>query len=139
MKLHLVRDPTEDGATLGRLAVNGVFECWTLEDPVREIAGRPVAEWKIAGDTAIPRGEYVVIVDRSQRFKRDLPRLLNVPGFEGVRIHPGNVPANSSGCILVGQSRGRGRVDMSRLAFEMLFDKIVHAHSRGEKITIEVQ
>lgn len=139
MKLHLVRDLTENGATLGRLAVDGVFECWTLEDAVRERAGRPVAEWKIAGSTAIPRGEYVVIVDRSQRFKRDLPRLLNVPGFEGVRIHAGNTQADTEGCILVGQARGRGRVDMSRLAFEQLFQKLTLAQSRGEEITIEVK
>jgi hypothetical protein len=60
--------------------------CWTCEDEVREVPGQPVATWKVPGKTAIPAGIYEVDITMSQRFGRDLPVLLAVPGFTGVRI-----------------------------------------------------
>jgi len=83
MKLLVMRDDArDDHATLGTLSIDGAFECDTLEDYVREIGGVPVAQWKIGGETAIPRGIYDVIIDRSAHFKRDMIHVLNVPGFE---------------------------------------------------------
>lgn len=137
MKLSLVRDTDGKTCTLGKMFIDDDFECHSLEDVDRrlELGGE-----KIYGQTAIPRGTYRVIIDRSQRFKRDLPRLLSVPQFEGIRIHPGNTAADTHGCILVGRYRvGDGSVSQSVLAFKTLFNKIQAAIARGEEVTIEVR
>lgn len=129
MELKLIRREFTDKNTIGELHVNGQFECYTLEDCVR-------AE-KIAGRTAIPAGTYDVVIDFSQRFQRLLPHLLNVPGFEGVRIHPGNTDKDTEGCILVGQTKGQDFVGNSKLAFEALFAKL-QGIPATEKITLEI-
>lgn len=79
---------------------------------------------KIAGQTAIPAGTYKVIIDMSNRFKRLLPLLIDVPNFTGVRIHPGNTDKDTDGCILVGTSQSPDFVGNSRVAFEALFTKM---------------
>lgn len=109
----------KDG-TIGELFVDGVFECFSLEDIIR-----PVGE-KVYGSTAIPSGSYKVVVDWSDHFKRNMPHILDVPGFEGVRIHSGNTPADTEGCILVGQTRylDNASIGGSRLAYEHLFRKL---------------
>jgi len=132
MKLLLERLQRDSDVTIGSLAVDGDFECWTLEDPVRP------AGVKIYGETAIPFGHYQVDITQSQRFKRELPLLLDVPNFAGVRIHPGNTPANTEGCVLVGLDRLQKSIGRSRLAFDALFAKLVRAKSRGEAITLEI-
>ena len=86
MHLVLKRQPSTSKSTSGALSIDGKFECFTLEDVVRAK--------KSAGQTAIPAGTYKVIINQSNRFKRLLPLLLNVPGFEGVRIHTGNYAGN---------------------------------------------
>lgn len=139
MKLELVRDASADGATIGSLAVNGVFQNYTLEDVVREVEGEPVESWKIPGETAIPRGRYLVIIDHSNHFNRELPRLLDVPGYEGVRIHSGNIPSDTEGCILVGETKSIASIGMSRIAFDALFEKMEAAYVRKEPITIEIK
>lgn len=138
MKLHLVRDVLTPDFTLGRLAINGVFACFTCEDAVRQVEGRPVEDWKIHGKTAIPKGDYIVIINYSNRFRRELPLLLEVPGFTGVRIHSGNTAVDTEGCLLVGKSRAKNGVGQSRLAFEDLFQKIEGAYTRHEPISLEV-
>lgn len=139
MKLKLIRNPTNDTCTIGTLFVEAAFECFTLEDVVREHPGVQLDLWKVPGKTAIPRGTYDVIIDMSARFKRELPRLLNVPGFSGVRIHPGNTAADTEGCILLGLSQAPNWIGQSRLAFDRLFTKLERAYERKELITIEVQ
>lgn len=129
MELQVKRTDLTDESTIGEFSVNGQFECYTLEDKVRPV--------KIAGKTAIPPGRYEVIVNFSQRFGRLLPLLLNVPGFEGVRIHPGNTDADTEGCILVGDTKKPNFVGDSRPAFERLFEKLKVA-STTEKIFIEI-
>ncbi len=138
MKLTLNRSPSDAACTIGQLFVDGHAECFTLEDVVREVPGEPVARWKIFGETAIPRGTYSVIINFSPHFGRNLPLLVNVPGFDGVRIHPGNVAANTEGCILVGLDRLSDSIGRSRLAFDPLFAKIEAAVARGEPVSIEV-
>lgn len=133
MKLTLNRSPSDAACTLGQLQVDGVFECFTCEDIVR-----PPGSPKIWGQTAIPAGTYGVIVNFSPHFQRDLPLLINVPGFEGVRIHPGNTAADTSGCILVGVDRLTDSIGRSRIAFDALFPKIAQALARGELVSIEV-
>ena len=116
MTLRLIREPSMDGCTMGSLYVDGVWECWALEDPIRDV--------KIAGETAIPAGRYRVTVTHSPRFGRPMPLLHDVPGFAGVRIHAGNKAADTEGCILPGRSRGKASVYESRMAYEALLAKI---------------
>jgi hypothetical protein len=132
MHMKLVRDDVAADCTLGRLFVDGAFVCFTCED-----VERPDGD-KIHGQTAIPRGRYGVIVTRSARFGRDLPLLVNVPGFVGVRIHPGNTAADTEGCILPGLHRTASSVTDSRVAFAGLFDKIRCALDAGEEVELEV-
>ena len=127
MNLRVIREPSINGATLGSLYVNGVWQCWTLEDAIREIPGQPVASWKVKGQTAIPAGRYALVITPSQRFQRPLPLLMDVPGFTGIRIHPGNTVADTEGCLLVGQDRQTGRVLRSRVAFAALFAVLADA------------
>ena len=89
--------------TIGRLSVGDVWACWTLEDKVREIEGRPVDDWKIRGITAIPRGRYRVTLEPSARFGPDTLTLHEVPGFSYIRIHGGIGPEHTDGCLLVGR------------------------------------
>jgi hypothetical protein len=143
MILRLKRDTLADACTLGRLYQalpdgSDEYLCETLEDKVREIDGKPVHEWKVYGQTAIPRGAYKVIIDHSPRFGRDLPRLLQVPGFDGVRIHPGNTARDTEGCILVGVGRGPNSISQSRAAFALVMDRIAAARGLGERVTIEI-
>jgi hypothetical protein len=117
MILHLIRKWFTEDSTVGELYVDGIFECFTLEDRMRTGP-------KVPGATAIPEGTYDVIITPSVRFKRDLPLICGVPGFSGVRIHPGNTSADTEGCILVGQSRGDDWIGQSRAAFDLLFAKM---------------
>jgi hypothetical protein len=129
MQLQLIRNVFTDNSTIGELSVNGVFECFTLEDKVRPV--------KIKGETAIPSGTYEVAVTFSNKFQKFLPLLMNVPNFDGIRIHPGNFPKDTLGCILVGQGKGVDSISNSRLAFAPLFDKI-QSVVRTEKVFIEI-
>ena len=105
-----------DTSTIGELLIDGIWECFTLEDTERKV--------KIKGETAIPKGTYKVIINKSNRFKRLLPLLIDVPNFEGVRIHSGNSNHDTEGCILVGQTRNKNYIGQSRKAFEKLFKKM---------------
>lgn len=139
MQLTLLREASTEKATPGRLYLDGEPFCYTLEDPVREVPGRPVAEWKIAGQTAIPAGTYRVALTVSPRFKRELPLLLDVPGYSGVRIHAGNRADDTEGCILPGLTRGPDFVGRSREAEAALIYRIAAARARGDAVTIEVR
>ena len=103
-------------STIGEMTVDGKWECYTLEDVERDV--------KIKCETAIPKGTYKVIINKSNRFKKLLPLVLNVPNFEGIRIHPGNTNHDTEGCILVGRTRSKDFIGQSRKAFESLFAKM---------------
>lgn len=122
------------GYTVGRLYVDGKFFCNTLEDTVRDLN----RERKVPGKTAIPYGEYKVVFNWSPKFGRNLPRLLNVPAFEGILIHPGNTADDSSGCILVGKNTEVGRLTESRYTSDKLNVLVEDAQRKGESITIEI-
>jgi hypothetical protein len=130
MKLQLIRKTFTEKSTIGLLSVDGVFECYTLEDKVRDV--------KIAGVTAIPYGVYKVILNYSNRFKKILPLLLEVENFEGVRIHSGNTDADTEGCILVGKTRGEDSIGNSKIALNDLVQKITLAIERKEEVEIEI-
>ena len=139
MELIVTRQIFTEESTVGSLSIDGKFQCFTLEDVQREIEGEPVASWKIPGKTAIPKGKYEVVIDFSPHFGHDLPHILNVPGYTGVRIHPGNDDEDTEGCILVGLTRSPNFVGQSRNAFDNLFPLLDEAYAKGEKIMLEVK
>src|SRR6185503_20455515 len=124
MELELKRRWFTTLSTIGELFIDGEWFCFILEDKMRELPGVPVEQWKIKGRTAIPVGRYQVVIAPSARFKRDLPRLLRVPGFEGILIHPGNTAVDTEGCLLPGLTRAADKVLSSRVAFSRLFAKL---------------
>lgn len=128
MKLELTRKVKTGESTIGMLFVDGKMECFTLEDVEREK--------KVFGKTAIPIGEYEITISYSPHFKKELPLLLNVNGYEGVRLHSGNTAEDTEGCILVGTTTARNKVLNSRLAFQKLFDKIKLAVEKKEKVIL---
>ena len=132
MRLTLTRTQQYPRATVGELAIDGQFECFTLEDVVRP------DNIKVPGATAIPTGDYSVQITLSPRFGVRMPLLIGVPGFVGVRIHPGNTDADTQGCILVGQVEQDGVLYRSRLAYDRLFGKMDAALLVGDAVMIEI-
>lgn len=112
------------------LYVNGVFKYYTCEDAERKV--------KIAGQTAIPTGRYRIIANISPRFKRRMPLLVDVPGFEGVRIHPGNMAGDTDGCILAGFGRSTNMITKSRDAVAELDATIFKALDAGQDVHINI-
>lgn len=135
MKLTLTRHYYGSDATIGILYIDGERFCDTLEDKVRNLE----EEAKVAGQTAIPAGMYKVIFNYSAKFKRNLPRLMDVPHFDGILIHRGNTASDTAGCILVGDRRGNDRVVNSTQYEVKLCEKISKAIERGENVTITIE
>jgi hypothetical protein len=142
MNLLLTRFKATDKSTIGTLAIDGAFFCYTLEDALR---------WpmqKIQDKTAIDPGVYNVIIDFSQRFKRLMPHVMDVPNFTGIRIHSGNTDADTSGCILLGTSYSVDRIAGSRVAFGIdaldnvlpdgFYAKIQAALVAGDTVTLTI-
>lgn len=141
MKLRLERLWPKKDYTVGRLYVDGRLLCNTLEDRIVDKNKNGVFdgdEKKVYGESAIPYGTYKIIYNWSPKFGRNLPRLLNVPHFEGILIHPGNTAADSAGCILVGKNTEVGRLTNSRYISDELNKLIDEAQQKGEPITIEI-
>jgi len=128
MRILVDRKYPFKNCVLGELFLDSLFECYTLEDVERLV--------KIPGKTAIPRGTYQVILDFSQRFQRMMPHILGVPGFTGVRIHPGNTEADTEGCILVGEEKLDKMIGHSREAFAFLYMKLF---TNRDNLTIEIK
>lgn len=130
MNLQLKRRYNGEGYTIGSLSIDGQYFCDTLEDAVRQV--------KVYGKTAIPFGTYNIILNVSPHFGRILPRLIDVPQFEGVLIHRGNTAEDTAGCILVGENKVKGKV-INSTPYEIGLVKMMQeALDRGEKITIEI-
>lgn len=136
LKYRLVRDAQVDDATLGRLystmPMGDRYICETLEDAAR------APGVKVDKRTAIPCGAYKLIVNLSNRFKKRMPLLVNVPMFEGVRIHTGNTAVDTEGCIILGQQRSGSTVLRSVAAFEPFFAELEANLGAGYSATIEV-
>lgn len=141
MKLSCRRFEYAKDWTISRLYINDSSsqECYILEGPVRPVGV------KVPGHTAIPAGKYEVIVDISVHMlnpdgtHKVLPHLLNVPNFQGIRIHSGNTDADTEGCLLVGTGwSGGDMITNSRDAFNKLFPKIQMALANKETVTIEI-
>lgn len=125
MNLRLRRKWLSAASTVGELFIDDVFECFLLEDRYRA-----APESKVKGATCIPLGRYEIIITRSPKFSDAaghdvfLPLLVGVPGFEGVRIHPGNSAKDTEGCLLPGRVRHGEAVLESKPAFDALFEKL---------------
>lgn len=152
MKLLLKRIALRPTYTIGRLFIDGERFCDTLEDKVRDTNKDgdllDEGEQKVYAQTAIPYGCYEVTLKvQSQKFKTKkayqfckgfLPRLVDVPHFEGILIHIGNKPEDSAGCILVGENKVVGGIINSTATFKRLYDRLAEADKRGEPIEIEI-
>lgn len=133
MRLEVKRQEYGTNYTVSQLFVDGVKECFVLEDVVREPGV------KVDKKTAIPAGTYKVIINMSPGKKKLLPRLIGVPGFEGVLIHSGNTDEDTEGCLLVGETWPGGNfIGSSKVAFNKLFTKMQKTLAKGESITITI-
>lgn len=142
MILNLIRKEFTDKSTIGDLYIDGTFFCYTLEDIVRDLKDLnndgdfdDVGEGKVYGKTAIPYGEYNVVLSMSNRFKKVLPEVLNVPGYSGVRIHAGNTDKDTHGCPLVGMTKSKDFIGMSRIAMNKLMQRL----SGNKKIKLIIE
>lgn len=142
MLITIDRAWKKEDYTMSRLFVDGEEFCNALEDTDRGLYQGMCKEYvlakKVKGATAIPRGTYNVIYTYSPRFKRKLPLIENVTGYEGVRIHPGNTAKDTEGCILVGQNLKVGMVLNSREWTEKLIAKMQTAWSKDEKVKLKI-
>lgn len=142
MQLHVIRTTFTDQSSVGELYLNGAFYCYTLEDVDRDLrADLPldaIRARKIFAQTAIPTGNYEIILNWSNRFQKQMPLLLRVPGWEGVRIHSGNYPHQTEGCILLGKTKLDNMVGVSNKTFEAFMVEMRRATKR-EKIHIEIE
>lgn len=142
MKLRLKRIFLGEEYTIGKLYIDEKYFCDTLEDTVRDLNKdgdlNDIGEKKIYGKTAIPYGEYKLVYSWSPRFKRNLPRLLNVKHFEGILIHSGNTHKDTEGCILVGENKVKGQVINSRIVLEKLVSRL-RKETKKEPHTIIIE
>jgi len=142
MEIRISRKWRKPKYTIGKLYVDGVAFCDTLEDTDRGLSqDMPIADIKakkVRGETAIPTGTYNMAWTYSPRFKKMMPLIDDVPGFTGIRIHAGNTPEDSSGCILCGENKQVGKVLNSRTMINKLYPLIEQAcKTEGCIITIE--
>lgn len=149
MKLLLKRIAKKSTYTIGKLFVDGVYFADTIEDTDRNLdqsmSLKEIKSKKVYGETAIPKGTYEITMDvvspkfkdRSwaKPWKGKIPRLLNVPGFDGILIHVGNRAQDSLGCVLVGQNKVVGQVINSTSTFNKLMEMLTKAK---DKITIQI-
>lgn len=141
MKLTLKRIAFRQTYTIGKLYIDDNYFCDTLEDTVRDLNkdGKfDNGEEKIKGKTAIPYGTYEIKWTYSPRFKKYTPQLMNVPSFEGIRIHSGNSSTDTEGCLLLGENKKVGMVLNSRATINKFYPLIKKACSKG-KVTIEIK
>jgi hypothetical protein len=148
MKLTLKRTDFTDTSTIGELSIDGIFECYILEDTDRGLKETmslaDSIKIKKKGITAIPYGTYKIVVTKSERFSKMkgksvyLPILLNIPNYEGVRIHIGNKPEDTEGCLLPARKKGKNLVSESTIAFNKLNDKINNALKVGDNVFITI-
>lgn len=141
MKLTLKRIALRPTYTIGKLYIDDVYFCDTIEDTVRDLNKNGKfdnGEKKIHSKTAIPYGIYEIKWTYSPRFKKYTPQLINVPSFEGIRIHAGNTSADTEGCLILGKNKQVGKVLNSRDTINKFYPIIKEACSNG-KVTIEIK
>ena len=142
MNITLNRIAKKSKYTIGRLYIDGEYFCDTIEDTDRGLTqtmtDAQIKSKKVYGQTAIPTGTYRVIISYSNKFKRQMPLLLNVPGFLGIRIHSGNTEKDTEGCLIVGKNKVVGKVIESKDTYNKLFSILCEANKKEAiKITIK--
>lgn len=142
MNIILDRIAKKSKYTIGKLYIDGEYFCDTIEDTDRGLTqtmtDAQIKSKKVYGQTAIPTGTYKVIISYSNKFKRQMPLLLNVPGFLGIRIHSGNTEKDTEGCLIVGKNKVIGKVIESKDTYNKLFSILCEANKKEAiKITIK--
>lgn len=142
MNITLNRIAKKSKYTIGKLYIDGEYFCDTIEDTDRGLTqtmtDAQIKSKKVYGQTAIPTGTYKVIISYSNKFKRQMPLLLNVPGFLGIRIHSGNTEKDTEGCLIVGKNKVIGKVIESKDTYNKLFSILCEANKKEAiKITIK--
>lgn len=138
MALKVIRGKGNAKSIEGKMYIDNTFECYTLEDTDRKLEN---GGKKVQNFTCIPRGKYKVTWNHSAHFNKDMPQILDVPQFEGVRIHGGNSDVDTEGCILVGALNVKEDDDWiasSKVAVDKLYPKIRDAVKAGKTVTIEI-
>ncbi len=143
MEIVVKRSIRTSKSTIGVFTIMGnPFTCFTLEDQDRGLSkSMPLAEIqqaKVFGATAIPSGRYQVIIDMSTRFGKEMPLLVNVPGFAGIRIHSGNTDADTLGCLVLGKEHATNIVTNSRVAFSEFYMILYQAIANNETVFITI-
>ena len=142
MKLRLERKYRCSNYCIDKLYINDEYFSDALEDPDRGLTDtmslEEIKKIKIKGNTCIPYGTYNITITYSPRFKKNLPLLNNVKGFDGIRIHSGNKPQDTEGCLLPGFNKVKGQVIDSRVTTDKLIAQIQQALNKGEKVTITI-
>jgi len=143
MNLELNRKEYPGEATIGGFYIDGVFQCYSLEDKDRHLEDflSAIDEYKIHGRTAIPRGRYQVIIDWSDKHRSLRLHVLGVPGFTGIRFDIANHTDEVQGCIALGMIRDSNKPDMvfsSTLAIKAVTVKVLQALLRGEEVWLTV-
>lgn len=138
MEILVKRIAKKETYTIGKMYIDGKYFCDTLEDKDRGLSQsmteEEIRKMKVHGLTAIPTGAYKVIVNYSERFGKLMPLLLDVKGYAGVRIHSGNTPSDTLGCILVGRNTAKGMVTESRKTFLRLMETL----SRNNEVVLRI-
>lgn len=132
MIVTVKRDTLTEKSTIGRMFIGDEFICYTLEDVVRP---EGIKEY---GKTAIPEGTYKMVIDYSTRFKKPMPHILDVPMFEGIRIHAGNTSEDVSGCLAIGYTKGIDFIGRSREAFNDFMIRLNSFLEEGD-VNIKIQ
>ena len=143
MKINIKRIARRTNYTIGHLYIGGQYFCDTLEPAdsglIADMPLHEILRAKARGRVAIPKGCYRVLITKSPHFGCWLPLVYGVYGFKGIRIHAGNRPADTSGCILVGWNRRVGQLLNSRTALYLLMQKMTEALGRGERVELEIE
>ena len=145
MELKLIRKYRCSNYCIDKLYINNEYFSDALEDPDRGLTDtmslEEIKKIKIKGNTCIPYGTYNVTITYSPRFKRNLPLINNVKGFDGILIHVGDGPNGyrlTEGCILVGRNTIKGGLTEGKKYFQLLYNKMLEAKKRGEEIKITI-
>ena len=156
MELKLIRKYRKTDYTIGILYINNKYFCEILEDTDRGLKDsmslEEIKKIKIKDQTCIPYGTYTITLDVvSPKFSTKtyykevcngkVPRLLNVKGFDGILIHVGDGPNGhrlTEGCVLIGRNTIKGGLTEGKKYFQLLYNQMLEAKKRGEKVTIEI-
>lgn len=140
MRITLIRIANRPTYCIGKLYIDGVYQCDVIEDTDRGLDDKmkesEILKKKIKGQTAIPTGVYPVVITYSPKYKKPMPLIDKVKGYSGIRIHSGNTAKDTEGCLIVGKNKEVGKVLESRKTYNALFKILTETK---ERIIIDIQ